>query len=166
VDVPDNKEVVDSCEVHQEEQDIQSQIDEKRSQEGFERFSDRLDEAEQALERGDFKGAQETLDSLETEKRQNQLIGQFVTGLAALTVIGILASVTVWFVYKKKKRERLYSELEEVTEMVEELGEEGIGVERLFTEVKQVNNQLEHENYHAASTTMEQIREEIERKRH
>ena len=162
-DVSESAEVVGSCseweQQNREKQELEERISNLRNSGIDDERTALLEDAEKALEAGNTSQAQETVSEIETLERKDRR-NKFI--FAALVALAILLTFIVWKVYHGFRKRPFTSDVEELTEVVKDLAEQGEDVGHLFVELKQVRNEIDNREYDSAADTVEDIEAELE----
>jgi len=146
-EVPEEAEVVDSCSEFERTSNIEQRIQDLENSEGS---SEQLEEAEQALERGDTETAESILENVEQEReaQETKIPNLLVIGLGAATaIIAVILFVAVRPYYRKR---RLISRITALTEEVKEKARSEEEFQELANMVARANEALINENYSEA----------------
>ncbi|MFP4038826.1 MAG: PKD domain-containing protein, partial [Candidatus Nanohaloarchaea archaeon] len=148
--VPENAEIVESCQIYEERERVERLIEQKRQERGE---SEQLDQASQLLESGRVQDAAEKVEGLESSDGSSSILWMvLVFGAVGLSVFGVK-------LYRVRRKRVLLHQMQELTRMLKELQDQGRDIGAAAEKLGEANQALRAGDYGKAREATSQVRQ-------
>ena len=156
-EVPEDAEIVESCRIYEQEQDLRQRISDAKEQASGKKL-DSIENAESLVEEGNLQQAGEELDRIETQENS---IWRPVLAVIIL-ILGLILITGFIYFYRKREKKQVLEELEELGTLLKKLDHQGRNVQEAEEKLLQAYHAVEKDDFSKAADLTDEVRDLVE----